>query len=34
MLYINQQVDLAAVLGVFSALSELDTLSTGESAVI
>lgn len=31
---INQEVDLAAVLGVFNALSELNTLSTGESAVI
>lgn len=31
---INQEVDLAAVLGVFSALSELDPPSTGESAMI
>lgn len=31
---INQEVDLAALLGVVDALSELDTVSTGESAVI
>jgi len=31
---INQEVDLAAVLGVFNALSELDPPRAGESAMI